>query len=473
MTTATGTHLGDGTHTGDGAEVLRPVAFGPAVERLVAGLGRRLAARGDPSRLFSLAAPGRAGEAAPSAPEPLVGDLDPGDPLAVLRDLCVLDDLELDLLVVALAPEVDREAARLLGYLQDDPSLGRACLGEALDLLRPRTGGATETARSVHQVVNGPLVTGGLVQLVAPTAAAPLSAHLLVPAPDLLGVLLGERPLVAAAEPEPHRQEAGGLLGQPLESDVRWHDLVVPRAAEDLLHELCLRVRHKLLVLEEWGFGRGALGRGTVALFSGPPGTGKTLAARVVAADLDRPVHRVDLGQVLDKYIGETEKNLDRVFAAAAESDAVLLFDEADALFGRRTEVRDSHDRYANHEVSHLLNRVEEYDGLALLTTNLVDNVDAAFVRRLAFHVRFPFPNLAARAEIWARTWPGTAPLDPGVDLASLAEHRLSGAGIRDAALTAAFLAAADGGVVTATHLETAVRRELTKAGRLLREDES
>ena len=471
MSTATGIPHGAGTV----ADVPRPVALGPAVERLVGTLRHRLVVASDPSRLFASAALELDGEEGHdlAGSEPLLGHLEPGDPLALLRDLWGLDELELDLLVVALAPEVDREAARLLGCLQDDPSLGRACLGDALDLVRPRARSITETGRALHRAATGPLVTGGLLQLVASTAAAPLPAHLLVPDPGLAGGLLGQRPLVATVEAGSHPPAPSALLGQPLQSDVTWDDLVVPRAVEDLLRELCLRVRHRQLVLDEWGFGRGALGRGTVALLSGPPGTGKTLAARVVAADLDRPVYRVDLGQVLDKYIGETEKKLDRVFAAGAETDAVLLFDEADALFGRRTEVRDSHDRYANHEVSHLLNRVEEYDGLALLTTNLVDNVDGAFVRRLAFHVRFPFPDLDARAEIWARTWSGMAPLEPGVDLASLAQHRLSGAGIRDAALTAAFLAAADGRVVTATHLQAAVRRELTKAGRLLHEEES
>jgi SpoVK/Ycf46/Vps4 family AAA+-type ATPase len=228
-------------------------------------------------------------------------------------------------------------------------------------------------------------------------------------------------------------------------------------------------------VLDDWDFRSRLLGRGVVAAFAGPPGTGKTLAARIVAASLRRPLYRVDLGQVVDKYIGETQKNLDRVLDGATGTGAVLLFDEADALFGRRTEVRDAHDRYANLEIAHLLARLEEYDGLAILTTNLRDHLDDAFTRRVAMMVPFEFPDLETRRLIWQRTWPAAAPMHPSVDPADYAHHRLTGAGIRDAMLRAAFFAAGRGDAhpaVTAADLHEGVRRELIQSGRAGRASE-
>ena len=216
------------------------------------------------------------------------------------------------------------------------------------------------------------------------------------------------------------------------------------------------------------GFGsKLSRGRGTAALFAGPPGTGKTMAAEVVAGDLGLDLCTIDLSAVVSKYIGETEKNLERIFSAAEDANAILFFDEADALFGKRSEVQDAHDRYANIEVAYLLQRMEQYDGIAILATNLRQHLDDAFTRRLAFVVDFPFPGDAERRQIWELALAG-APLAAGADLDRLARgFRLSGGSIRNAALQAAFLAAGDGTPIGMPHLQDAVRRELRKMGKV------
>jgi SpoVK/Ycf46/Vps4 family AAA+-type ATPase len=215
------------------------------------------------------------------------------------------------------------------------------------------------------------------------------------------------------------------------------------------------------------------MGKGLNALFAGPSGTGKTMGAEVVARDLGLDLYKIDLSTVMSKYVGETEKNLERIFRAARNSNAILFFDEADALFGKRSEVRDAHDRYANVEISYLLQRMEEYDGLVILTSNLSQNMDEAFVRRMHFTVEFPYPEAEDRKRIWEIVFPQQAPLAAGVDFAALAErYRLTGGNIRNIALTAAFLAARDGGVIDMQHLLWATRREFQKMGRLADERE-
>jgi SpoVK/Ycf46/Vps4 family AAA+-type ATPase len=191
------------------------------------------------------------------------------------------------------------------------------------------------------------------------------------------------------------------------------------------------------------------------------------MAAEVIAHELGIDLYQIDLAGVVSKYIGETEKNLDRLFTAAETANAILFFDEADALFGKRSEVRDSHDRYANIEISYLLQKMEQYEGIAILATNLRGNLDEAFVRRLAFTVHFPFPDEASRRRIWERIWPEGVPLAEDVGVARLAsEHRLPGGSIRNVALAAAFLAAGEGGPVTMRHVRDAVRREYQKMGK-------
>jgi AAA+ superfamily predicted ATPase len=253
-----------------------------------------------------------------------------------------------------------------------------------------------------------------------------------------------------------------------------WADLVLPADSLAQLREICQRVVQRHRVLGAWGFdNKLALGKGVNALFAGPSGTGKTMAAEVIANELGLDLYKIDLAGVVSKYIGETEKNLDRIFGAAENANAILFFDEADALFGKRSEVRDSHDRYANIEISYLLQKMEAYEGVAILATNLRANLDEAFVRRLAFTVHFPFPDEASRGRIWAGIWPAATPLAGDVDLAFLArQFKLSGGNIKNVALAAAFLAAGDGEIVATSHLLQAVRREYQKMGKNLVESD-
>jgi hypothetical protein len=252
-------------------------------------------------------------------------------------------------------------------------------------------------------------------------------------------------------------------LAHRIEPRARWDDLVLPELQLQTLRMLAAHVRNRSTVLQEWGFQRHASrGHGVSALFAGPSGTGKTLAAEVVAGELGLDLYLIDLSQVVNKYIGETEKNLSRVFDAAERGGAVLLFDEADALFGKRSEVKDSHDRYANIEVSYLLQRMESYRGLAILTTNQKGALDDAFLRRIRFVVAFPFPGATQRAEIWRRAFPRDTPTR-GLDPEKLARLNVSGGHIRNIALNAAFLAADADEPVGMEHLLAAARLEYAK----------
>ncbi|HXM45799.1 MAG TPA: ATP-binding protein [Bryobacteraceae bacterium] len=259
---------------------------------------------------------------------------------------------------------------------------------------------------------------------------------------------------------------------QRIESAAAWRDLVLPERQIETLHDMALQVRERATVYGAWGFSaKGERGLGIAALFAGPSGTGKTLAAEVLADELRLDLYRIDLSTVVNKYIGETEKNLRRVFDSAEAGGAILLFDEADALFGKRSEVRDSHDRYANIEVGYLLQRMEAYRGLAILTTNLKDNLDQAFLRRLRFIVQFPFPDAALRTRIWERVFPAETPTE-GLDAGKLARLNVAGGDIRNIALHAAFLAARDAGPVTMGHLRRAARSEYAKLERPLTDAE-
>jgi hypothetical protein len=257
-------------------------------------------------------------------------------------------------------------------------------------------------------------------------------------------------------------------LARKLEPKYKWQDIILPDDQLAQLGEICEQARHRLKVYGEWGFGRKlSRGRGLNALFSGPPGTGKTMAAEVIAKALQLDIYQIDLSQVVSKYIGETEKNLHRIFAEARSSNAILFFDEADALFGKRSEVRDAHDRYANIEVGYLLQKMEEYEGIAILATNLRDHLDAAFVRRMQFIVEFPFPDEEYRRRIWQALFPPEAPLGDDVDFGLLArEIKLAGGNIKNIGLAAAFYAAGDGNAIGAPHLMKAAQREFQKMGR-------
>jgi SpoVK/Ycf46/Vps4 family AAA+-type ATPase len=279
------------------------------------------------------------------------------------------------------------------------------------------------------------------------------------------GAAPGSADLFAAARAQSSHDLLG--LARPIEPKHSWADIVLPSDRLAQLHEICARATLRHVVYDRWGFEKKlSTGRGLTALFSGPSGTGKTMAAEIIAGELGLELHKIDLSQIVSKYIGETEKNLDRIFQAAENANAILFFDEADALFGKRSEVKDAHDRYANIEVGYLLQKMDEYEGIAILATNLRQNMDEAFIRRLHVVVEFPFPGEADRRRIWAAIFPPEAPLAPAVDFDRLArEVRLSGGKIRNIAVAAAFQAASGNGVIGMSELVEAARREYEKAG--------
>ncbi len=256
-------------------------------------------------------------------------------------------------------------------------------------------------------------------------------------------------------------------LAQRIDARSSWSELVLPEATLDKLRTIAAQVSQRYRVHEHWGMTGSGRGLGISALFHGASGTGKTMAAEVLANELELELYRIDLASVISKYIGETEKNLRRIFYAAESSGAILLFDEADALFGRRSEVKDSRDRHANVEISYLLQRVETYRGLSILTTNLRDALDAAFLRRLRFVVELPFPDREQRARLWQQVFPATTPVGR-LDIDRLAALSLAGGNIRNISLNAAFLAASNGKRVAMKHVREAVRQEFAKLGRPL-----
>jgi ATP-dependent 26S proteasome regulatory subunit len=269
-----------------------------------------------------------------------------------------------------------------------------------------------------------------------------------------------------------HSSPALSSLARKITPRFQWDDIVLPQDQVSILHEIVSTVRERPLVMDTWGVGRKlASSNGVTILFAGPPGTGKTMAAEVIATELGLDLYKIDLSTIVSKYIGETEKNLERIFGEAQSSNAILFFDEADAIFGKRSEVKDAHDRYANIEVSYLLQRMEAYDGVTILATNLRANLDDAFTRRLQHAVDFPFPEEEYRLRIWQTLFPPDVPRQPDLDFAPLARRfKLAGGNIRNIIVGAAFLAAADGGSVTMDHLLHGARREMQKMGRLMNE---
>ena len=266
-----------------------------------------------------------------------------------------------------------------------------------------------------------------------------------------------------------HSNQSLDKLAQRIEPKYRWDDIVLYEDTVGQLKDIVEMVAYKPIVHDAWGFDRKlSVGKGVSALFYGEPGTGKTMAANIIANELGMELYKIDISTVVSKYVGETEKNLSRIFFEAENSNAVLFFDEADALFGKRTEVKDAHDRYANVEVSYLLQRIEEFSGIVILASNFSQNIDEAFERRLRFIVQFPFPDEQSRLRIWQNVFPEETPLEPDIDFALLAgKLRISGGNIANIALTAAFYAARSGGPVGFEHLLRACRNEYRKTGRL------
>jgi len=282
-------------------------------------------------------------------------------------------------------------------------------------------------------------------------------------------------PQPAALEPalagfvRQHRSSRIASIATRVERLASWDDLIVPDDIADGLRELCARVQHRGTVLEAWGLaGVASTARGVTALFQGGPGTGKTMAAEVVARALGYELWRVDLSRVVSKWIGETEKNLATVFDAAEDGEIVLLFDEADSLFAKRTDVKSSHDRSANLETNYLLQRLDAFTGIAILTTNHGTAIDPAFRRRLSMQAVFPFPDEADRERLWRALLPRTVPTAGDLDLGELARRfQLTGGYIRNAVLRAAYLAASRGTPLSSADLERAVRAEFLAHGKV------
>jgi hypothetical protein len=371
-----------------------------------------------------------------------------GSPLAALGALAgqPLAGIEMDVLAAAVAPEAEPRLGWLFQSLQlgaAQPYPTPALLQELLALDAALAGqlyaalGADATLRRL-----------GLVQIEDDDPFQPVR-----PGVGITARLLG-RPEATTAPVGSTR-----VAIRP-----GWDDLILPADRTSMLRELLLWIRHRGTVFGEW---EGRDCGGPVALFTGPSGTGKTFAAAVLAADLSWPLYRVDLGRLVSKYIGETEKNLNRLFDAAHGRPMVLQFDEADSLFSKRGEVKEARDRYANMEVSHLLARIEAHQGPCILTTNLRRNLDPAFARRFQLVVDFPRPDAAARARLWERLLPAKAPRSPDLDTAFLgAAVNLAGGSIRNAALHAAFLAAELRRPIGLPEVTLAVWRELSKEGR-------
>ncbi len=279
----------------------------------------------------------------------------------------------------------------------------------------------------------------------------------------------GDTLLAAArASSNPHL----GTLAREITPRYSWNDIVLPENEKTILHEIVNTVRCRPVVLDDWGVGQKlTASSGVTILFAGPPGTGKTMAAEVIASELGLSLYKIELSTIVSKYIGETEKNLEQIFSEAQNSNAILFFDEADAIFGKRSEVKDAHDRYANIEVSYLLQRMEAYDGVTILATNLRSNLDEAFTRRLSYAVDFPFPDEHYRELIWKTLFPPHVPCAENLDFRLMARRfKLAGGSIRNIIVGAAYLAAAEQSQVSMKHLLHSTRRELQKMGRLVNE---
>jgi hypothetical protein len=262
-----------------------------------------------------------------------------------------------------------------------------------------------------------------------------------------------------------------GDLATRVQTEFGWDQLIVPDSVRDQLREILLMCTERNLVMNDWGFGKLVpYGGGVTVMFSGPSGTGKTMGASIIAGQLGRPLYRVDLSRIFDRYVGETEKNLARIFEAARSGHAIVLFDEADALFSRRTEVKSSNDRYANLEVNYLLQRIEQHKGIVILTTNLDSSIDEAFRRRIRHTVRFPSPDADARELLWRSMLPKAAKVAPNLDFPSVAARfEIAGGAIKNAVLRAAFLAVGDHSPITTQHLERAALAECAALGILVR----
>ena len=425
-----------------------------AVELLIATrLEERRSGTG-PDGLFGRRPPPSAGEGLP-----LLAEFTGSGPLGEVVRAGHLSAAEAVIVTAALAREVDARFDAMFARLADRPGV-TGLTGEIARTLVARHPEAVLAAPDLF-ATDAPLVAAGLVEL---TAASPVLSGSLHATTDFAQWALG-RPVAVGSPDE-------SFPARPLHTVHRLADVVVPAARAAQLTGLVDRICHRQQVVERWGFGAHHDSvSGLVALFHGPSGTGKSMAAAAIGREAGLPVWQVELSHLVSKYVGETSKQLARVFDRAAREGWLLLFDEADAIFGKRTEVSDAHDRYANQDVSYLLTRLSEHPGTVVLTTNLLANIDEAFQRRLHVVVEFEEPGIAERTALWRQVAPPELPV-ADVDWPGLARtFPLTGAQIRDATLDAAYSAAANGQVVTTEHLLAGVRTQFAKAGRTMPAD--
>ncbi len=397
---------------------------------------------------------GLEGAAAADEGIPPLERYDGGGPLASTIAMAGLGPAEALVLVAAVAPFVDERFAAAYATLTDRPGV-TGLTGEVARTLAARTlAGRLDVTALLSEA--GTLRATGLLTLDPPDDLS----GTLAPDPPLLAWLLGQ--------PPPPPRVSSGFPARPLTTVHTLADVVLPARARAKVADIERRIAHRERVVHTWGFGRhhDNVG-GLLALLHGPPGTGKSMTAAAIAASAGLTAYVIDLSALVSKYIGETEKALAAVFERAERERCILVFDEADAIFGQRTEVSDAHDRYANQEVSYLLSRIETHQGVVILTTNLLGNIDPAFQRRIHVMVEFPAPGAPEREQLWRRALPPDLPVADDLDVVALAERfAITGAEVRDAAVDAAYLAAAGDGVVSQDLLVTAIRRQYEKAGR-------
>ncbi len=375
-----------------------------------------------------------------------VVDLRQQAPWQPISERCELMPLDQDILAFALAPEAEPH----LGWMYQELQAGlvsaypTAALVKELMFLDP-CDAATFQGRLVR---TAPLIRWGLIETAPRDSFQPIR-----PTRRTVNALLGWQDLPATPP---------GAI--PISAHGNWDDLVLPGRCLKALQEYLLWISQRTRVIDDWG-ARG--GGGPVALFAGPSGTGKTFAAEVLANTLGWPLYRIDLGLLVSKYVGETEENLNALFDAAHGQSMVLLFDEADSLFGKRGDIREARDRYANMEVSHLLSRIERHEGPCILTSNLREHLDPAFARRFQTVIEFPRPDASARFDLWKNHLPPRAPLASDLDLPLVSQSvTLTGGQIRNAALHAAYLAAGEDAAISLAHVTSAIWSELAKPGR-------
>ena len=381
----------------------------------------------------------------------------------VVLNTC-LNPLEEFCFYLALVCEYDRKYERLYGYLQDNVTARFPTVGLGISLYRKMLDPSEDkTETDLWLGRESPLWQHLLKDIPPDDKESSLSRPMCV-REDITAFIQGTVGSGKEWKPEPE-PAAGAVLVRPVYD---WEDLILDEEQLNMLHRICDRVHYRRLVTEQWGFGKKSpYGNGVSAIFYGSPGTGKTMAAQIIGRELKKTVWKVDLSRLVSKYIGETEKSLKRLFDAAAKQDVMLFFDEADTLFAKRSEVSGSNDRYANMETGYLLQQFEEFDGIAIMATNYINNIDEAFRRRIKFYVRFPFPDKQRREMLWNRMLPKEAPVEEPLCFRDYAaRHECSGSDIKEVITNAAYLAAAAGHGIRNEDIGQALQIHYKKSGK-------